>query len=538
MRDKSFDTLPSPGNPDPAEPESGERECLSNDEMLAFAQGRFSETELSRLHAHVDHCDICQRLLSEAVHAVTTEPTEPGDDLDWNTLFLPNTMIAQRYRIQRFIARGGMGEVYEAFDCVLQERVALKTVASTACDSPRAVRRLKAEVQMARRVSHPNVCRIYDLGAHTLERTGAVVHFLTMEFVEGEPLGQRLRGSGPLPLDSALSVARQLLQGLSTAHRAGVLHRDFKSDNVILRMAASAALTPVILDFGLARLLDADAGRLTTGQNLGLVGTLGYMAPEQIEGKPLTTSTDLYAFGVVWFEMLTGRLPFEAETAAAIALHRLHKQPDRPSSLNPEISGAVDQIVLRCLSRFGADRYQAADEILVALDALGEVMSQRNPPGATSPGSRRWAGFGVILALVAGSSVWLAAHRAAPSPASAASAGALPTVPVAPTGRVEPRNDPELAQPPAPHDSGSEISARRDRAETQLARRWNGNQTAVPDESAAPHALGSGRPEPGPAPGPTPSDSAHTGRFADSPTVIVPERSVPKTRPDWEDPFR
>jgi serine/threonine protein kinase len=541
MRDKYLDTLPSEGQAEVAQPQSGERQCLTNDEILAFAQGRLGEAELARLHAHVDHCGTCQRLLSEAAHAVTTEPTQPGEDLAWNALFLPNTLIAQRYLIERFIARGGMGEVYEAQDCDLGERVALKTVSSTACDSPRAVRRLKAEVQMARRVSHPNVCRIYDLGAHTLERTGAVVHFLTMEFVDGQPLGQRLRAAGPLPPDQALSVARQLLQGLSTAHRAGVLHRDFKSDNVMLRKSSGAEPTPVILDFGLARSLDAEAGRLTTGQNQGLVGTLSYMAPEQIEGRPLTTGTDLYAFGVVWFEMLTGRLPFEAENAAASALERLRKEPSPPSSINPAIPPAVDEIVLRCLSRSAAGRFQSADEVLAALDSLGERTSQNIPPAATSsrPASVRSRlgariGAAVALAVALGVVLWFTGRRATNVPVSSGDTIAFSATPLAQTGRVEPTRNPEPTAPVAPLTPAPEEPSRPRGTRTVTRPPSTGNlRAAIPVASAVLDS--SRRLDPATGPLPAPGNAPHTASFA--PAASTPERRAPKKMPDWENPF-
>jgi serine/threonine protein kinase len=262
------------------------------------------------------------------------------------------------------------------------------------------VRRLKAEVQLARRVSHPNVCRIYDLGSHVLEHSEASIHFLTMEFVDGEPLGQRVRTGGALPLDEALSYARQLLAGLSTAHRAGTLHRDLKSDNVILRMGSDGTVSPVILDFGLARSLDPGARGLTSGTNQAFVGTLSYMAPEQIEGKQLSAASDLYAFGVLWFEMLTGALPFGAESAAANALERLRKRPASPSSVNPHLPKALDAIVLGCLARHPGDRFQSADEVLEALKAW------ERSPGPSRGSARRVIALGLASTLVATVAGW------------------------------------------------------------------------------------------------------------------------------------
>ncbi|HKO47744.1 MAG TPA: serine/threonine-protein kinase, partial [Polyangiaceae bacterium] len=348
-------------------------ECLSDDEVLAFASGALKSTRQLGAHLHLDQCELCQRLLSEAAHALATATTVPfveGDELSWHTTFQPGTLVGHRYLIRHFIARGGMGEVYEAFDRDLQERVALKTVTSTACDNASAVRRLKAEVQLARRVSHPNVCRIYDFGTHVMPETGAPISFLTMEFVEGETLGQRLRSAGALPVEEARALGRQLLQGLSAAHQAGVLHRDFKSDNVMLRDEPGGGCSPLILDFGLARALD-EGSRKGSSSAPNLLGTFGYIAPEQLQGKPHSTASDVYALGIVWFEMLTGELPFEsASSPVETALARLQGSAVAPSSKNPLVPNELDAIVLGCLRRSPRDRFGTATEVLDALDKL------------------------------------------------------------------------------------------------------------------------------------------------------------------------
>lgn len=353
-----------------AHPQPETLRCPDNDEVVAFAAGRLTPTELSSLHQHVDGCETCQHLLAEEVHAQAIAPTQPSATSApgaWNTTFRTGDLVARRYSIRAFIARGGMGEVYEAFDRELQERVALKTVNSTACDSPGAVRRLKAEVQLARRVGHPNVSRIYDFGSHNIESTGTQVHFLTMEFVEGETLGQRLRLCGALPLDEARDVARQLLLGLRAAHAAGILHRDFKSDNVMLRVGADGGTRAVILDFGLARALDQDSHYSTSVSTQSVVGTFGYMAPEQFEGKPLSVASDLYSFGVVLFEMLTGERPSATDSGRPSAGR--NSQLPAPSSLSPSVSPGLDAVVMRCLRRSPAERFTSADEALAAVDA-------------------------------------------------------------------------------------------------------------------------------------------------------------------------
>lgn len=346
--------------------------CLSDQEVLDFANGTLASARHAEAHSHLDRCEICQRVLSEAAHALATgvsASSVESEQLSWHTTFQPGTLVGHRYLIRHFIARGGMGEVYEAFDRELQERVALKTVTSTACDNAGAVRRLKAEVQLARRVSHPNVCRIYDFGTHVMADGGGQISFLTMEFVEGETLGQRVRLTGALPIAEARALGRQLLGGLSAAHEAGVLHRDFKSDNVMLRAEPDGSCSPLILDFGLARTLDAGS-RSESGSHSNLLGTFDYIAPEQLEGRAHTTASDVYSFGLVWYEMLTGGLPFDApSTPVSKALARLQGPVAAPSSKNPLVSSDLDAVVLGCLRRSPKDRYRTAREVLNALDA-------------------------------------------------------------------------------------------------------------------------------------------------------------------------
>ncbi len=352
--------------------------CLTEDEVLAFAGGYLSPERREEAHSHLDECELCQELLNEAVRGLGTAATADGFDEDeepaWNTTFRPGTVVGRRYLIRRFVARGGMGEVYEALDQELQERVALKTVTSTACDDPNSVRRLKAEVQLARRVSHPNVCRIYDFGTHVSADNGAQVAFLTMEFVDGETLGRHIRNAGPLTTDKASGIARQLLQGLKAAHDAGVLHRDFKSDNVMLRLDGDQ-LCPLIMDFGLARGLD-QYRQQSQSSSRGLVGTFAYIAPEQLEGKPNTIASDVYSLGVVWFEMLTGELPFKPRSAPALTtLDRLLRPPPAPSSRRSSVPRFVDEVVLGCLRRSPDERFQTAAAVLARLNEL-----QSRPP--------------------------------------------------------------------------------------------------------------------------------------------------------------
>lgn len=399
-------------------------ECLSEDSILAFVQGTLTGAELVRTHRHLDICPHCQRLIVEAVHAISTSRRESATSDPQGSALRIGTVLGNRYRIQRFVARGGMGEVYEAYDRTLRERVALKTVMPTVSDSPRAVRRLMAEVQLSRRVSHPNVCRIYDLGAERVPDGDRMLHFLTMEFVEGLSLAQELERAGPLKVDVAVDVARQLLSGLQAAHEAGILHRDFKPDNIMLRPTNGSRQRAVIMDFGLARAMDVDPARLTTGANQPLIGTLTYMAPEQVEGGDLTAGTDIFAFGIVFFEMLTGCVPFVGGSPAATALKRLKEDPPGPAEFAPNVPKHINRIVLKCLARHPDKRYGSAAEVLAALDEEPQArLSSAEKP-------RRWRVLAALGATVLGALLfWIIVPDSAQRSAPASPAAQQPSLP-------------------------------------------------------------------------------------------------------------
>ena len=213
-----------------------------------------------------------------------------SDALD-GAQFIPGTMLAGRYRIVGLLGRGGMGEVYRAEDLKLGQPVALKFLSKEVTDHADRLARFHQEVRLARQVSHPNVCRVHDIA-----ETGGQ-HFLSMEYIDGEDLASLLRRIGRLPSDKALELSRQLCAGLAAAHDRKVLHRDLKPANVLIDGRGRAHLA----DFGLANLTDQrrDAREIA--------GTPGYMAPEQQEGREVTTRTDVYALGLVLYEMFTGK---------------------------------------------------------------------------------------------------------------------------------------------------------------------------------------------------------------------------------------
>ena len=361
--------------------------CLSDELVLAFSEGRSAPDELERLHTHLDSCATCLELVNAAVHRWERPPAPAPGERPWLATFGPGQKVARRYRIESFVGRGGMGEVYLAFDELLGERVAVKMPLPTLSDNPAAIGRLLNEARLARRISHPNVCRLHDVGVH--EEAGRVderLYFVTMEYIEGERLGQIAR-TEQLAVPTVVEIARQVLMGLGAAHAAGVLHRDLKSDNIMVGPVPAVpggsvingpVITPAIagpvasgrrvtiMDFGLSALLDRDQGARCSARER--VGSASYMAPEQLHGHEVGPATDVFAFGVVLFEMLCGTLPFASEgSTTQHALRRVGERAIAPSSLRPDVSPGLDRFVSRCLMERPEDRFPSAAEALLEL---------------------------------------------------------------------------------------------------------------------------------------------------------------------------
>ncbi|HET6897672.1 MAG TPA: protein kinase, partial [Vicinamibacteria bacterium] len=339
----------------------------------------------------------------------------PGDELDG------------RYRIVRFIAAGGMGEVYEATDLALGTEVAVKTIRPDLAAREQVMERFRREILLARRVTHPNVCRIFDLGQHS-SGAGADVTFLTMELLRGETLRHYLRRSGALSAEDALPLVEQMAEALAAAHDAGVVHRDFKAANVMLVPGPSpeSPLRVVVTDFGLA--WAGDSSRTLTHSD-HLVGTPAYVAPEQAGGGEITAATDIYAFGVVLYEMVTARLPFEGDSPISIVLKRFHEEPVSPRDHAPALRRHWETAILRCLERDPRDRFASATDVMAAL--RGEPV----PPAAKVRARRRrgWLGAtGLLLALAVGAALWVRRpakpEAAVPAAAAAAARPAAGTV--------------------------------------------------------------------------------------------------------------
>jgi tetratricopeptide (TPR) repeat protein/tRNA A-37 threonylcarbamoyl transferase component Bud32 len=344
-----------------------------------------------------------------------------------STTFIHNELVADRYKIVRFIGRGGMGEVYEANDLELRQRVALKTVRPEIALDQQAIERFKREIRIAREVTHPNVCRIFDLGHHRRAPSGDEIAFLTMELLAGETLAERLCRTGRMSTAEALPLATQIAAGLGAAHRAGIVHRDLKASNVILVPSAEGQQTTraVVTDFGLAR-ASAASDRLTelSTASGGIAGTPAYMAPEQVEGGEVTAASDIYSLGIVLYEMVTGALPFVADTPLSTAVKRLREAPPSPHSLVPELDFKWDAAILRCLERNPADRFASAGDVVKALG--GETVT----PGKRAQRLRlALAGALLVIFFTAAAIYYLRATRRIQEGARPTTA-ALPVAPV------------------------------------------------------------------------------------------------------------
>jgi tetratricopeptide (TPR) repeat protein/tRNA A-37 threonylcarbamoyl transferase component Bud32/TolB-like protein len=360
--------------------------------------------------------------------------------------FSPGLLIAGRYRVAAFIAQGGMGEVYEVEDLELRDRVALKTVRPEIAEGALAIDRFRREIQLARKVTHPNACRIFDVSHHRPDPAGTPIVFLTMELLRGETLAQRLR-RGPLG-GELLPIARQVAAGLDAAHQAGIVHRDLKPGNILLVPRPGAPPRAVVTDFGLARLAaGAQAAGLTLTGGEGVVGTPAYLAPEQLEGGEITPAVDVYAFGIVLYEMVSGTVPFLADSVLATAIKRLKEPPASPRLHVPDLDPRWEQAILRCLERDPAARFGSCTEAVaaatggvpaaaVSATAGAAALPASTAAGAAAPGRRRLLQVASLAAIIVLSVVlawvryrdWRARQLVGPGalPAGATSAAGLP----------------------------------------------------------------------------------------------------------------
>jgi len=334
----------------------------------------------------------------------TTVGSPHGDD----PLLRPQSVLGLRYEILELLGRGGMGAVYKAKDREVNQIVALKVIRPDLANSPAIIDRFKQELILARQVTHRNVIRIYDLA----EADG--LKFITMEFIEGEDLRSLIHEKKKLPPEEAVEIMRQVCRALEAAHTVGVIHRDLKPQN-IMRDKSGRVL---VMDFGLARTLEG-AGMTQTG---ALVGTMEYMSPEQALGKDLDQRSDLFAAGLILYELLTGKMPYTADSALASLIKRTQERAAPVSDHDPAIPHTLTSVVGKCLERDAKARYQTANEIIAALEswqgkrAAGALEFPSIKPWAQSiPWT--WISVGLVVIVLAISG-WLLRNKLFPEASS------------------------------------------------------------------------------------------------------------------------
>nr|WP_199862259.1 Stk1 family PASTA domain-containing Ser/Thr kinase [Plantibacter sp. CFBP 8804] len=276
-------------------------------------------------------------------------------------------MLAGRYVVGDLIGRGGMSNVFRGVDTKLGRTVAIKVLKSTLATDPAFRSRFRQEAQAASRMAHPTIVRVYDAGEERVKDGSGhdlIEPFIVMEYVEGRML-KDLIAEGPVESEEAVRIAHSILTALEYSHRAGVVHRDIKPGNVMITTAGDVKVT----DFGIARAVSDSS--TTVAQTTAILGTAAYFSPEQAKGETVDARTDLYSTGVVLFEMLTGKAPFRGDTAVAVAYQHVSERPVKPSSINPKVSPALDQVVLRALAKDRFERYQSAVEFREDLDEAG-----------------------------------------------------------------------------------------------------------------------------------------------------------------------
>jgi tetratricopeptide (TPR) repeat protein len=314
--------------------------------------------------------------LRAEIRALLSAASTPNAFLDrpatklLNSTLRQGTLLASRFELLAPLGQGGMGEVWKARDRQLGEDIAVKTISNERLGDAVSLARFKREIQLARKIAHPNICRVYDLFEDTTVSPPRA--FLTMEFIEGETLAERLERTGPIARDEAVSTFGQIAAGVAAAHQAGVVHRDLKPANVMLTMSGSRA---VVMDFGLARApssSDLSESRTVSGV---LVGTPEYMAPEQIGSSPATPATDVYALGLILFEMLSGARPYAGGTTFESWMRRAREEPRRLSGDIPGVQRRIDEVIARCLAYEPSKRFRDASEVWTSLQSHWPIVT-------------------------------------------------------------------------------------------------------------------------------------------------------------------
>ena len=292
-----------------------------------------------------------------------TTPLKPPEDLGvTETIETPKeelttgSTFAGRYQIIEELGKGGMGKVYKVHDTKIKEKIALKLIKPEIAKDKKTIERFSNELRLARKIRHKNICQMFDLG----EEQGT--HFITMEFVPGQDLKGLIRQSGQLAVGTTINIAKQICDGLTEAHKLEVVHRDLKPSNIMIDKEGNVR----IMDFGIARSLETKG---ITGAGV-MIGTPEYMSPEQVEGKEVDQRSDIYSLGIILYEMVTGRVPFEGDTPFTIGMKHKGETPKNPKELNTQISDDLNNVILRCLEKDEENRFQSAGEVRSELESI------------------------------------------------------------------------------------------------------------------------------------------------------------------------
>lgn len=297
------------------------------------------------------YCGKCATPLPSSKEILVTETLEtPKEELTTGSTF------AGRYQIIEELGKGGMGKVYKVLDKEVNAKIALKLIKPEIAADKKTIERFRNELKTARDISHRNICRMYDLN----KEEGS--YYITMEYVEGQDLKSLVRQTGQLAIPTTISIAKQVCEGLSEAHKLGTVHRDLKPSNIMIDKEGNAR----IMDFGIARSLKAKG---ITGAGV-MIGTPEYMSPEQAEVKEVDQRSDIYSLGVILYEMVTGRLPFEGETPLGIAMKHKSEIPKDPRELDTQIPEDLSRVILRCMEKDKEKRYQSAGEVRSELENI------------------------------------------------------------------------------------------------------------------------------------------------------------------------
>ncbi len=332
-----------------------------------------------------------------AAPLLQVEDVGPTKTIDTPTEQLTRgSTFAGRYEIIEELGKGGMGKVYRVEDTKIKQEIALKLIKPEIASDKKTIERFKNELKTARNIRHKNVCGMFDLG----EEQGT--HYIAMEYVSGGDLKRLIRRTKRLDTGTAISIAKQVCQGLAEAHSLGIVHRDLKPSNIMIDDDGVAR----IMDFGIARPVK---GKGITGSGV-MIGTPEYMSPEQVEAKEVDQRSDIYSLGIILYEMLTGRLPFEADTPFAVGVMQKSEIPKDPKEFNPQIPDDLSRLILKCLEKEKENRYQNTGEVCAALTRIDEGIptSERKAPKTKTQTSkeitvtfqRRWAVVAVPVVIV------------------------------------------------------------------------------------------------------------------------------------------